>query len=54
MENDFDEIKGKLCQPPVLIFPDFGKPFVFETDAPEHSRETEMISYINYSLRVVQ
>ena len=29
----FNELKARLCQPPVLSSPDFGKPFILQTDA---------------------
>ena len=32
-EESFQEFKEKLCTKPVLIFPDFSKPFIVTTDA---------------------
>ena len=29
----FDTLKGDLCSPPVLAFPDFSQPFILDTDA---------------------
>lgn len=37
MRAAFGELKRKLCEPPVLAYPDFTKPFIVETDASSYS-----------------
>ena len=32
-EQAFNELKDRLCNPPVLAFPDFAQPFIITTDA---------------------
>ena len=32
-QNSFDRLKDWLIQAPLLVFPNFSKPFVLETDA---------------------
>ena len=36
-QQDFEQIKNKLCTTPVLVLPDLHQPFKIETDASDYA-----------------
>ena len=59
MQQAFEELRIKLTSPPILAYPDFGKPFMVETDAssvsvgavPAQKKEDGKIHPIQYASR---
>lgn len=61
MSGAFEELKKSLTTPPVLAFPEFGRPFVVETDASEvalcailaQKKDDEKVHPVHYANRTV-
>ena len=61
-QNSFGHLKGLLIQAPLLVFPDFTKPFVLETDASgqglgavlNQQQENGLVAPIAYASRTLQ
>ena len=50
----FDALRSKLCSPPLLIYPDFSKNFVLQTDASDVAIGAVLLQEVDGNLRPVQ
>jgi hypothetical protein len=59
-QNAFERLKAALANPPVLVFPDFSKPFTLYTDSSEfaygaallqdHGKGPQPVCYFSHKL----